>query len=389
MSRDILHLSIPAFPIALARVADPALRQRPVAVAPQHSERALLQAVSPEARSEGVREGMAVYQARRHCPGLTCIPPDPDLVARGTRGVLEVAAAYSPLAEPDCRGRLFLDLTGCGRLLGPARDVAARLDREIAARLRLPGAVGVAANKLIARIAADYLEKPGVCDVLRGAERSFIGPLPVHILPGVGAARRAVLLNDLNLRRVEQVAALSVVQLRLAFGPFAPLLHRRACGYDTAPVEPPQRRPGVTAEALLDEEQNDDQVLLAELYRLVEACGFRLRRRQRQAGRLSLQVQYADGVAARREEALEPPGNHDLLLFAAAERLFRKTCVRRVRLKSLQLTCTRLQAGPRQLGLFAAPVEVSPAQAALQRALDEVRGRYGLQAIGWGRSRSR
>lgn len=388
MERDILHLAIPAFPIALARVADSSLRERPVAVAPAHSDRALIQSVSSEARSDGVCEGMPAYRARRLCPALILLPPNPELIAKGTRSLLEVSGDYSPVSEPTSQGRLFLDMTGCRRLLGPARDIAARLDKEIAARLRLQGTIGVAGNKLVSRIASGYLETAGVCDVLRGAERSFIGPLPVSVLPGIGQSRETVLLQDLNLQRVEEVAALSIAQLRLAFGPFAPLLHQRASGFDPSPVQPPQRTPEVCEESFLDEEENDDHRLLAELCRLVEGCGARLRRMGKSAARIALSVSYADGVCEQSVSALSAPQNHDLLLFETAEELFRKACRRRVRVKGLRLACSKFTLENRQMDLFAGQDSVSPGQAALQGALDRLRGKYGMDAVRWGRTLS-
>lgn len=385
MERDILHLSIPAFPIALARVADPSLRERPVAVVPAHSERALLQCVSAEARAEGVHEGMSVYHARRFCPALTFLPPDPELLGKGTRALQELSGRFSPILEPAAPGRLFLDLTGSRRLLGPGRDAAARLEREIAGGLRLSGSVGVAGNKLVSRIAAGYLEKPGVCDILRGSERSFIGPLPIAVLPGVGRTRQVQLLQDLNLRRVEEVAALAVAQLRLALGPFAPLLHQRACGIDPSPVQPPRRSPEICEESFLPAADNDDALLMAELCRLVEACGLRLRRLGKQAGKLTLTLRYADGVTEQGTTRLATPQNFDLPLFAAAEALFFKCCRRRVRLKGMHLACGGLEAGRRQLDLFAAETATSPHAEALQHALDDLRGRYGMGTIRWGR----
>ena len=92
MERDILHLRIPAFAVALARVVEPSLRQRPVAVAPGLSERTLVQSVSGEAAREGVTAGMSVRQARRYCPGLIVLLPDPELQARGQRALLKLVA---------------------------------------------------------------------------------------------------------------------------------------------------------------------------------------------------------------------------------------------------------------------------------------------------------
>lgn len=386
MERDILHLSIPSFAIALARVSDSSLREKPVAVVPGHSDRALVQSVSPEARSEGIFEGMSAYRARRLCPSLILLPPNPEMIAKGTQGLLEISGNYSPVLEPATYGRIFLDLTGCRRLLGPGRDVAARLKKEIAARLRLPGTIGVAGNKLVSRIASGYLEKPGVCDVLRGSERTFIGPMPVSVLPGVGQARELVLMQDLNLRRVEEVTALSVAQLRLAFGPFAPLLHQRACGFDPSPVQPPRRTPEVAEEAFLKTEENDDQILLAELYRLIECCGLRLRRLRKSAGRIALTANYADGVSEQSATTLPKPQNQDLMLFETAEELFHKVCQRRVRVKGLRLVCSHFIAENRQMDLFTDSNDATPNQSSLQQALDRLRGKHGMTSVRWGRT---
>ena len=287
MDREILHITVPAFPIALARVIHANLRGRPVAVAPLNSERALLQCISAEAAAEGVHAGTSIYHARRSCPSLIVIAPDPHLMAKGSRALLELSGEFTPIVEPGA-GRAFLDLTASRRLFGPARDVAARLERAIARELGLEAMAGAGINKLVSRVAADVMREPGVYDVFHGAERSFLAPFPVSVLPGVGESRQTLLFRDLNLQRVEQVASLSVPQLRLAVGPFAPLLHERACGIDRSPVQPPRFGTEIVEEGLLDQEENDDAILLSELLRLVEGGGLRLRRLKRGASTLGV-----------------------------------------------------------------------------------------------------
>ena len=104
------------------------------------------------------------------------------------------------------------------------------------------------------------------------------------------------------------------------------------------------------------------------------------------AGRISLTLTYADGVSAQRTATLPTAQNHDLLLFASAEELFRKVCQRRVRIKGLKLVCSRFNSATHQLCLFADPDAVSPRQSALQAALDRLRSKHGMSAIRWGRS---
>ena len=384
MHRDILHISIPHFPIALARVVNSSLREQPVAVAPSHTDRAIVQCVSSEARQEGVFEGMPVFRARAFCPSLTVLPPNPRLLSTGMRSLVELSSQYTPFTEPGSPGRLYLDLTGSTRLLGPGRDAAARLDREIIDSLRLRGSVGVAGNKLISGIASRFLEKPGVCDVFRGSERPFIAPMPVSTLPGVGSARERVLLIDLNLRRIEEVAGLSVSQLGLVFGPFAPLLHQRARGIDPSPVLPPRHSLDITEESYLVREENGDEILLAELCRLVEGCGFRLRRLGNGTGKITLTVYYIDGVSSRESFVLPSPADNDMFLYAAAEDLFLKACQRRVRVRGMKLSCSRIQARNRQMEMFngSSPTGGKSEQSeALQDAIDRVRDRYGRSVV--------
>ena len=385
MDRDILHIHIHAFPIALARISDPTLRSKPVAVAPGHSERAPIQHLSIEARSEGIFEGMPLFRAKRLCPSLTVLLPDPRRVSGGNRALVKLTREYSPVWEPSSAGRVYLDLTGSTRLFGPGRDLALKLERDIARRLSLTGWVGVAGNKLISKIAAGYLHKPGVCDVLRGSESEFIAPLPVSVIPGIGETRQRILLADLNLSLVGQLASLTLPQLSLPFGPFAPLLFHRAKGIDPSPVLPPRRTPEISRESLFDEGVNDDPVLLAELYRLVEECGLRLRSTGKAATRLVLTITHLDGLSRQRAISLKDPIDKDTLIFDLVENLFNEASERRVGIKWMKLACTGLTEPRGQMEMFTGAEETTMGDN-LQEALDKVRGRYGLSAVKLGRT---
>jgi DNA polymerase IV len=385
VDREILHITVPAFPIALARVLHSNLRGRPVAVAPLNSERALLQCVSPEAASDGVHAGIPIYQARRTCPALIVIAPDPHLMTKGNLALSDLSCEFTPIVEPGS-GRVFLDLTASRRLFGPARDVASRLERAIASSLGLEAMAGAGGNKLVSRVAADVMQEPGVYDVFHGSEKSFLAPFPVSVLPGVGESRQITLFRDLNLRQVEQVAALSVPQLRLAVGPFAPLLHDRACGIDRSPVQPPRLSTEIVEEGLLDQEENDDAILLSELLRLVEGCGLRLRRLRKGARKITLSVMYADGVTEQGKKVLPSATALDLLLLQEVEQLFFSTCKRRQRVRGLRLSCDQVAADAGQLELFA-PVtaQVPPKQFSLQETLDALREKHGKNVVRWGK----
>ncbi len=388
MDRDILHLYIPSFPIALARISDPTIRERPVAVAPGHSERAAIQHLSTEARSEGLFEGMPLFRAKRLCPSLIVLPPDPRRVSGGNRALVDLTREYSPVWEASSTGRVYLDLTGSTRLFGPGRDAALKLERDLAKRLSLTGSVGVAGNKLVSRIAAGYLHRPGICDVLRGSEAPFIAPLPVTVIPGIGEVRQRTLLADLNLSLVGQVASLTLPQLSLPFGPFAPLLFHRVRGIDFSPVQPPRRAPEISCESLLDEGINDDTFLLAELYRLSEECGQQLRSSKKAATRLTLTITHWDGLSRQRTAPLTDPVDSDIRIFGLVEKLYGEVSERRVGIKWMNLVCENLTGSAMQMDMFSDHGNRN-GKDTLQETLDAVRGKYGLMAVQWGRTAAR
>src|SRR3954468_13471706 len=142
--RSVLFVDPPAFCTTLEGLAVPALQTRPVGVAPPGVDRATILALSTEARRAGLSPGMSVRKAQRLCPDLILLPPNPQLYARASQALLEILRLFAPAIEPRGYGHAFLDLTGTGRLFGPAIDVAERVRREGRARLRLPPSVRAA-----------------------------------------------------------------------------------------------------------------------------------------------------------------------------------------------------------------------------------------------------
>ncbi len=171
------------------------------------ADRATILALSAEAKAAGITRGMPVTKAKKLCPDLILRAPNPRLYARASRALFEILRRYAPVIEPRGYGHAYLDLTGTGRLFGPAVDVARRIQRESAERIGLELAVGSAANKLVSRSASEVVKgisaeplsrraaKPPLLDVLAGSEAPFLAPHPTGIasrsLSGdAGTARR-------------------------------------------------------------------------------------------------------------------------------------------------------------------------------------------------------
>jgi len=390
MERDILYLKVSSFPIAVERLRDASLRGRPVATCSTGTGRSLLQAVSSEARTEGLFKGMPRHDALRTCPGLKLLSPDPALYHRAAGSLFHLLEDFSPLVEPASPGALFLDLSGTCRLLGPARDVAWRIRREVRNRLGLTARLGVAPNKLMSRIAVKVIPESGLCDVFPGSEKDFLEPLIVSFLPAARPPAPAERLRELNIEKVAHLLPIPLPALRLAFGRTSLPLFRQARGLDTSPVRAPSRVPCITAEETLPEESNEDALLFSVLQELAEEAGERLRAIRSTAGRMRLEIQYADAVLAQRSCRLRPPTHLDLFLFQATHRLLLDAAQRRTRIRRITIHCTHLACLSQQPELFAGGT-LSPSAArreALQQALDEIRSRFGKESIRLGKEKS-
>jgi DNA polymerase-4 len=369
--KQIIHIDVAAFAVAVERVREPRLAGRPVLIAPQ-APRALVLALSDEARSAGVRRGMLAEGAVRLCRDAVVLAPDEPLYTRAATAVREILSRFTPLVEPVGYARTFLDVTGTGRLFGSATDVAARLQREIRGRLRLPASAGVAVNKLVSRVAADESLPTGLIEVHPGDEAPFLAPLPVRRLPGIGRGVSRE-LEDLNIRIVRQLAAVSVGHLTLAFGRMGIVLHERALGIDPTPVLPPERDSAIVEEARLAEDTVETARLVLALREMVERGAWRLRRRGERSGRLDLAVRYADDRTAAGRLRLAEASALDGTLLREAAALLERVRRRRVRVRGMTLRFAAIERGPRQMRLF--DEEPMRREEALAAAIDRLRAR--------------
>jgi DNA polymerase IV len=414
--RTILFVDPPAFCTTVESLVAPDLRTRPVAVAPPGAERAVVLALSTEARRAGIAKGMVVRQALKQCPDLVIIPPNPRLYARASRALHEILRAYAPVIEPHGYGHAFLDLTGTGRLFGPPEGVAMRVRREVRERLRFSLSVGVAANKLVSQAAvrADrWSEESTEEDALVvpfGIEARFLAPKPLIVMPDLHPRIRSR-LDYYQLDLIGEVAAIPESALCTVFGNAGSTLRARALGIDPRPVLPPERLAELTASHILATDTNDLDVLHPLLRMLTERLGRRLRRGNLVARRLRLEIGYADHTESARTVPLSP-SPLDADLWDAARRAFSLTNAKRIAVRGVTLKMERVEEMSRQLELWALreeprgavchpersdgaegrygplrsaqgdkPIVTRRPASALQRALDRIHTRYGVRGV--------
>lgn len=411
--RSVLFVDPPAFCTTLEGLVAPALRTRPLAIARAGADRATVLALSPEARLAGLTTGMPVQKAQRLCRDLIVVPPNPQLYARASRALHEILQLFAPTIEPRGYGHAFLDLTGTSRLFGPPQDVAARLGREVRARLRFPISVGIAGNKLVSQAAIRADRQTGGLDgtsshellyVPAGNEREFLAPQPLEVLPELDSDMR-FRLDEYQLELVGEVARISESALCAVFGRDGQVLRARARGIDPRPVLSPEQQSVFCLVHTLSSDTNDLGVLHPILRLLSERLGQRLRRRELAAGRLRLQATYADYTTVTRSVPLSG-AVLDAELSDAARRAFAMANTKRLAVRSLALTLDQLGEKEAQLDLWAGQlgseaagqqvlqgheesanrVDCPTAQlprgpADLQHAIDHIHARYGAGAL--------
>jgi len=381
--RFIIHLNVADFAAAVERVVGPRLRGRPLIIAPEGSPRAGVYDMSEEAYRQGIRKGMPLRRALRRCPDAAVLPPHPDRYARAMRAFLEQALPYSPRIEAtDCRGHLFLDATGTGRLFGPPPDLAWRIRKSVRSAMGLDPIWSVAPNKLTAKVATRVVKPVGEYIVGAGEEEAFLAPLPLTLIPGMesGDLKR---FADFNLTHVREAARLSEEHLILLFHRRGTALHQALHGIDPSPVRPFTEAPPTAAvDHVLHEDAHSPESLEQALRRLVEEAGGRLREQRLAAGRIRVALEYSDGVRAARQAAVSPASANDFRLFPGAGALLHQAWKRRVRVRRLALVCDRLTYPPPvQQTLFAENTRKNAARERLISAMDAVRSRFGASAL--------
>ncbi|MCP4714645.1 MAG: hypothetical protein GY868_05965 [Deltaproteobacteria bacterium] len=383
--RSIIHLNVADFAVAVERLTDSRLRERPVIIAPEGAARAAVYDMSEDAYQDGVRKGMALRQAKRCCKDAWILPPHYDLYERAMAQLFKCALPYSPLIEStDHNGHLFMDVTGTGRLFGPPPDVAWRIRKTIRADMGVNPIWSVAPNKLVAKVATRMVKPSGEYIVCAGDETSFLQPVPIHLIPGI-EKNDLEHLHAFNLTCAGHVAAWSADQLDMVFGKRGPGLYDAVRGIDHSPVSPAGcRPPSIKLAHEFGNDTNKTRMVESALYRLTEQAGANLRKRHLAAGRIGIIIDYSDGKRTIRQASARPATANDFSLFSSAELALKRAWARRTRIRHLCLICDRLTYPPAQLELF--PDRKKEKTDTIFSVLDKVRDRFGPSSIRMGRT---
>ncbi|MFQ5482827.1 MAG: DNA polymerase IV, partial [Nitrospinaceae bacterium] len=323
--REILHIDMDAFFVSVERVLDPSLAGRAVIVGGDPDGRWVVAAASYEARDYGVHSAMPIARARRLCPHAVFRRGSHRRYSEFSARLFTILETYSPLVEPMSLDEACLDLTGCARLhRGPAAKTAVRIRGEVQRTLGLPASIGLASNKLMAKIASGLAKPQGFLRVQAGQEGGFLAPLPIGRIPGIGPKSRER-FQRLGIRTVGQLAALPRELLEEVYGNWGARLYWRARGVCDAPVRRRGESKSISRETTLDEDTLSGPFLESVLSRLTEQAAAQLRADGLHARCVTLKLRYSDFRTLTRSHTLSQPAWEDHILYSAAAGLFRRT----------------------------------------------------------------
>jgi DNA polymerase-4 len=380
--RTILHGDLDAFYASVEQRDHPEYRGKPVIVGGGPTDRGVVSAASYEARVFGVQSAMPLRQAGKLCPYGIFVPGNFAAYETASDAVMAIFADRTPLVEPISLDEAFLDITDTAHLFAGPEACARDLKRAVRDEVGLVLSVGLASNKLCAKVASDLRKPDGFVVVPRGGEAAFLAPLPLRRLWGVGPKTREV-LEDLGMRTIGDLANADLALLEARLGEHGATIAQRAKGIDLDRdvVAEPGDPKSIGHAHTFDRNTLDRAQLESTLLRLSEGVGRRLRKHELRGRTVTLQLRVAPFETRTRQRTLTEPTADDLKIFETARALLRDALaadrdagrVSPVRL--VGVTVSGLIGGE-QLDLFTG-ARVSR----LNAALDAVRSKFGDDAL--------
>lgn len=382
MPRVILHLDLDAFFCAVEETRDPSLRGKAFAVGGQPNERGVVASCSYAARAFGVRSAMPMSRAVRICPGLIIVPGRHPAYREVSEKVMAKLRDLTPLVEQISIDEAFLDLSD---IREPIQRLALRLQAGVRDDLGLPSSIGIAANKLVAKIATEVGKKAAkkgqppyaLTIVPPGHESAFLAPLPADMLWGVGPKTMAR-LNELGIHTIGDIARRPESDLANRFGENGRDLWRHANGIDDRPIVTEHETKSISQEITFSRDVSDDKSLEKTLREMSAEVARQLRKNDLAGKTVKLKLRWPDFTTLTRQTTLPQPTDMGEEIASSASALLKSVRRSGQAVRLIGVGVSGLGAPVRQLSLWDDGGEKSRK---LQDAVDLLQEKYGKDTI--------
>jgi len=383
MARRIMHIDLDAFFVSVEQVLNPDLRGKPVVVGGRPDRRGVVASASYEARAFGLHAGMPLTAACRLCPQATFIEGSFSKYRQASQKFMAILADFSPYLEPVSLDEAYLDATGFESIHGSIRQMAIAIKQRITDKLELCASIGIASSKVVAKVASELSKPDGLLEVADGEERSFLAPLPIAKLPGVGKKTERI-LNGLGINTIGKLSNTPLDTLKSHFGTSGEVLHRYANGIDDREIKLPSAAKSISRETTFGKDIKDRSRLEATLRYLSERVGSELRQQGKLSRCITLKLRYADFRTITRHHTLRQGSNTDQTIFDTVLHLLKKALSpEKQPVRLIGIGVSNLIESGRQLAMLDS---TDQRLEHLNKAIDRIRKKYGFTAIQTGRT---
>jgi DNA polymerase-4 len=367
-NREVGHLNVVGFRAAVAGLTDSSLRGRAYAIAGRVGGQAVAWDVSAAAINEGIKPGMPLAAAQRLVKDLIIIENDRNACFKANEVLEKVISRYAPVWQNDGAGNIYLDITGTRRLFGPTAACICHIQNEILNHINIEAAAAAGTNKLVCKVASRTIE------VRAGEEACFLAHQDITLLPGIGPSIMKT-IRITGFRETGELAALTDSEALSLFGKKGVFLRDSALGIDNSPVAAAANRV-IESRCDFPEDVIEDTIIHGAIACIAGHAGLEMRRDKLGTTVIKMKVVYSDGEDAEGREKSGRPLVLDRDITTAAQRLYRKTVHRRIRVRSAALSLEELVPLAYEPELFEPETETR-----LQEAADRIQERYGAGTI--------
>jgi len=377
--RIILHIDMDAFFISVEQRDDPSLRGKPAAVCGSLS-RSVVTSATYEARPYGIRAGMSTQEAKRRCPPLILVKGNHSKYTETAARIFSILKEYTPLVEVASIDEAYLDITQSILLFHSPVLIAQSIKDQIRESEKLTCSIGVAPNKLLAKLASALKKPDGLVVIQKEDVEGILKDLPVSKLYGIGP-KLTEALNSIGIFTCGQLGKFPVSVLSKRFGAIGEGLHEMGLGLDDSPVVPfdeEEDAKSISHSVTLEEDTSDLKLLRKVLLQLSERVSRRMRREGFYGKRIAITVRYADFFTLSKQKTLSKWMNSGNEIFQQAFEIF-KSISHPKPIRLLGVGVSQLKKEWCQLGLF----EKREKKDNLLNAMDRVNERFGDWTLTW------
>ncbi|MBC8312900.1 MAG: DNA polymerase IV [Candidatus Cloacimonetes bacterium] len=386
MERIILHLDMDAFFAAIEQRDNPKLIGKPVVVGGDEGNKGVVSTASYEAREYGIHSAMPISEAKKLCPNAFYLRGNFKKYIKDSISLVEICQSISPIIQPTSIDELFIDISGSIPFFNSKREIAETLQKVVWKKLHLTCSIGIAPNKLLAKITSEVKKPSGITILEKENIEKFLGNLSIEKVAGIGEKTTKILKN-LGIHTVGNLNKYPESILVKKFGKFGKHLAQIGKGIDDSPVIPISKKPkpkSIGNEITFSESTRNKDQLRKMLLELTNKTAYRLRKKNAVAFTITLKIKYDNFVVKTFSQTLDKPINYDSEIYKIISGMLDKMNFgfHKVRLLGIRLTNLKFSNDPIQLSIFSIYEEKF---ANISKAVDKLRQKFGESIIDIGK----